>query len=109
MKEVFRNGDSALVGLYQSILEDAGIPTFVQNASEQEPSFSVFTGDCPILNVVNDKDYPEAMELLLSLKSASTKNQRIGSARQAAMRLEAATSTACWKCQSVRGAASSQP
>ena len=35
MKEVFRSSDAGRVGLYQSILEDAGIGTFVRNSSTQ--------------------------------------------------------------------------
>lgn len=70
MKTVFQDSDSALLGLYQSILEDAGIRTIVHNLD----AFHAFAGSgstaftalstFPELRVLDDEDYPQAIELL---------------------------------------------
>jgi len=74
MKEVFRNADSAWVGLYQSILEAAEIPTFVYNLGTlQMPVAGLAVALFPLpiffpaLYVLDDDDYPEAMEILRSI------------------------------------------
>ncbi len=79
MKEVFRHADSALVGLYQSILDDAEIPTFVANARTQQSlvggllvAFFPLPIFFPTLYVLNDDDYSEAMNILLSIREADT-------------------------------------
>jgi len=71
MKEVFRHSDAARVALLQTVLESAGFPTFVRNASTQQTLVAgVITAICPLpdfwpaLCVMNDDDYPNAMELL---------------------------------------------
>ena len=75
MKEVFRNADSGLVGLYQSILENAGIQTFIGNTSTQQSlvaglatAFFPLPLFFPVLYVLNDPDYAEAMTILRELK-----------------------------------------
>jgi Putative prokaryotic signal transducing protein len=105
MKEVFRNADSALVGLYQSILEDAGIPTFVHNTSTQQmPVAGLLTAICPLpqffptLNVLNDEDYPEAMQLLLSPAAEDLMEWTCSACGETAP----GNFTTCWKCQSGR-------
>ena len=71
MKEVFRHSDAALVGVYQSVLESAGIQTFVRNADTQQALVGgLLTAIFPLpdfwptLCVMNDDDYPMAMDLL---------------------------------------------
>lgn len=65
MREVFVNQDHARVGLYKSVLDDAGIPNFVRNETSSNsltemPSPLFF----PALCVLNDEDYDEAMRIL---------------------------------------------
>ena len=48
VKEVFRPADSALVGLYQSILEDAEIATFIGNLTTQQSLLGVITAFFPL-------------------------------------------------------------
>ena len=71
MKEIIRRPDAALVAVYQSLLESAGIQTFTRNSNTQQ----AIVGDLltalfplpefwPTLCVMNDDDYPAAMELL---------------------------------------------
>lgn len=77
MKEVFRNADSGLVSLYQSILDDAEIVSFVQNTGTQQSLVggllvAIFPIPLfyPTLYVLRDEDYAEAMTLLSSMKEA---------------------------------------
>lgn len=108
VKEVFRHADSALVGLYQSILEDAKIATFVANTGTQQSLVAgLLTAICPLpiffptLYVMRDDDYPEAMTILRSIKNKFTfddeewKCTRCGENSPSAF-------TSCWKCQSPR-------
>ena len=64
MKEVFVNQDHARVGLYKSVLDEAGIANFVRNGAANNitelPSPLFF----PTLCVVRDEDYDEAMRIL---------------------------------------------
>jgi len=63
MKELFRERDLIQVTYYQSILEAAGIPTFVrnENLSVTEVSIPDFF---PALCVVNDTDFDQAVEII---------------------------------------------
>ena len=77
MKEVYRSNDTGMLGLYQSILDDAGIAHFVRNESTQPASvggparaFFPLPDFWPALCVVDDDDYPAAMELLYSVPNA---------------------------------------
>ena len=107
MKEVFRHADSALVGLYPSMLEDAGIRTIVHNETQQLPVAGLLTAICPLpqffptLSVLNDEDYPEAMRILLDLKDAP-----IGTAGEwtcsGCGELVPDNFSACWKCENLR-------
>lgn len=79
MNEVFRHSDSALVGLYQSVLEDAGLPTFVRNSDTQQALVGSLVAAIlplpefwPVLCVVDDDDYEEAMALLRSTPSSDS-------------------------------------
>lgn len=66
MKELFRERDYTKVGYFQSVLEDAGIPSIVRNKHltmsglTEIPIPEFF----PALCVINDEDYDRAMELI---------------------------------------------
>src|SRR5205085_752020 len=64
MREVFVNQDHARVGFYKSVLEEAGIATFIRNEMANNitemPSPLFF----PALCVLQDEDYDEAMRIL---------------------------------------------
>lgn len=71
MKEVFRHSNAGFVNLRQSVLESAGIPTFVRNLNTQQalvgdPLTALFPIPefWPTLCVVDDNDYARAMEVL---------------------------------------------
>src|SRR4051812_12049967 len=103
MKEVFRNGDAALVGMYKSLLEDAGIACFIYNLNTQQSMFGLAMAVLPLpdffpaLCVVNDDDYAEAMAILTSpgIPGADWKCPACGEAVPAEL-------AACWKCQTAR-------
>lgn len=65
MKELFRERDYTRIGYYQSVLEEAGIPTHVRNKDlvglmTEVPIPEFF----PALCVVHDEDHPRALQLL---------------------------------------------
>ena len=78
MKEVFRNSDAGLVSLYQSVLENAGLCTFVRNAETQQALvLGIITAILPLpdfwptLCVMDDEDHPAAMEILRNVKHSA--------------------------------------
>lgn len=108
MIEVFRNADSALVGLYQSILEDAKIQTYVRNDSTQQAlvadlATAIFPLPIffPTLCVVNDEDYPTALEIIRGLKAESSSPGESWACAQCGEAVPANFDT-CWNCQSSR-------
>ncbi len=67
MREVFCHQDSARVGLYQSILQEAGIPSFIRNGHTNN-TVSPTPNFYPALCVVNDDQYAAALELLQNVE-----------------------------------------
>ena len=69
MKEIFGHRDGSMVGHYQSILEQAGIPCFIRN--ENAAALSELQGPAfyPVL-CVDDEFYNDAMELLRPIYEA---------------------------------------
>ena len=64
MKVIYVNADYTRVGFYQSVLEAAGISCFIRNAVANgitEIPIPIFY---PTLCVLNDEDYPRAVEEL---------------------------------------------
>ena len=106
MKEVFRHADSARVCLYQSILEHAGIETFVYNTGTQQSlvgglmvAFFPLSIFFPTLVVIRDEDYEEAMEILRGIRE--TRSNSIGEWTCAKCREVVPDSLSeCWNCQS---------
>ena len=75
MKEVFVHHDPTVVGFQKSILEEAGIACFIRNENTSASLGAGFFGLVqspifdPVLCIVDDERYEEAMALL---KSAAT-------------------------------------
>jgi len=67
MRQVYTNQDSTQVGYYKSILDEAGILSFIQNEFSNNPKVAgaVFF---PSLCVIKDADYDEAIRILKSLQ-----------------------------------------
>jgi hypothetical protein len=71
MKEVFRAPSPAQVAVRQALLEDAGMACFVRNETMQQAipgglmvALFPLPDFWPTLCVIDDVDYPDAMELL---------------------------------------------
>ena len=82
MTEVFRHSGAGLVCLRQSLLESAGIQTYIRNLNTQQSLVSgLITAFFPIpefwpaLCVVDDEDYAEAMALLNGASEAGPAGQ----------------------------------
>jgi hypothetical protein len=108
MREIFRNADSAWVGLYQSILEDADILTFVYNLSSlQLPAAGLLVAFFPLplffptLCVVNDGDYEEAMEILQSVRAGGLQDTEHWNCERCGEVIPG-NFTKCWNCDSAR-------
>jgi hypothetical protein len=108
MKEIFRNADSAWVGLYQSILEDAEIPTFVYNLNAlQLPAAGLAVAFFPLplffptLCVLNDGDYEEAMQILHSVPAQGIEQAKQWNCGECGEAIPD-NFTRCWKCESAR-------
>lgn len=104
MKEVIRHSDSARVALYQSLLESAGIQTFIRNASTQQsliggllPALFPSPEFWPTLCVMSDEDYIAAMDLLRDLEEAGKAGQPEWICPQCGEAIPGHF-TACWNC-----------
>ena len=64
MKELFRERDLTRVHYYQSILEAAGIPTFLRNENVSTTRGVSIPDFFPALCVVDDADYEQAVEVI---------------------------------------------
>jgi len=109
VKEVFRHADSALVGLYQSILEDAEIATFIGNLTTQQALLTgVITAFFPVplffptLYVLRDEDYPEAIDILQSILRSPAAEGEDWNCVECGETVPG-NFAACWKCQAARG------
>jgi Putative prokaryotic signal transducing protein len=108
MKEIFRNSDSVWVGLYQSILEDADIPTFVYNLNAlQLPVAGLAVAFFPLplffptLCVVDDGDYEDAMQILHSVQETGLMQAEQWTCKVCGEAIPD-NFTRCWKCEAAR-------
>jgi hypothetical protein len=98
MKELFVNQDSARVGYFKSVLDEASILNIIQNEnSHNEPNPLFF----PTLCVMNDEDYPRAMELLGAMYYAQPSTGREWKCPSCGELVPDNFET-CWKCQASR-------
>ena len=108
MKEVFRSPNAGRIGLYQSILDDAGIPHFVRNATTQQTIVGgVMTALLPLpdfwpaLCVLDDEDYPEAIELLNAVREIASQDLQDWTCAACGESVPGHF-TSCWSCQTDR-------
>ena len=101
MREVFYNQDHARVGFYKSVLEEAGIPNFVRNELANNitdmPSPLFF----PVLCVVHDEDYDEAMRILGEIYYQQPTQRAEWRCQKCGEELPG-TFDSCWQCGAVR-------
>lgn len=76
MKELFREQDFTRVGYFQTVLEGEGIRTHIRNQDLAGAGLSEMPipDFFPALCVVNDEDYPRAIEILRRHAEESAKN-----------------------------------
>ncbi len=70
MRTVYTSRDSTQVGYYKSILDEAGIVSFIQNENTNNPEVSG-ANFYPSLCVIDDKDFEAAISLLKSEQATS--------------------------------------
>lgn len=98
MKELLREREVFRISYFQSLLEAAGIETFIKNKdlSTLEVSIPVFF---PALCVVNDTDYNTALKIIkedmLRSENASTEEIMCDSCNEKSP----ASFDTCWNCQ----------
>lgn len=97
MREIFTDQDSAIVGHYKSVLDSAGIPSFIRNGLSNNlltgmPSPVMFPTLC-----VDDDDYDKAMELLRAIHRPQT-NDAPDWICAACKEAVPGTFDTCWKC-----------
>jgi len=63
MREVYSNPDFTRVGYYKSVLDEAGITSFIQNETTVGAIGAAFP---PCLCVTDDSDYDEAIRVIKS-------------------------------------------
>jgi hypothetical protein len=107
MRKIYENVEFTQVGYFQSILEEAGIPSFLKNLGASAgmgeiPFIEVF----PELWVVNDEDYERAIEVLEPYyqPQAEPVNAPNWSCPSCGVEVEG-NFEECWKCGSSRPAA----
>ena len=71
MKELYTSTDSSRIGLCQSVLESAGIASFVQNESSPWLGNMMSPAVQPTLCLIDDSRYEEAVELLKPYQESS--------------------------------------
>lgn len=102
MKEVFGSRDGSMVGHYQSILQQAEIPSFIRN--ENAAALSELQGPAfyPVL-CVDDEYYDAAMELLRPIYEAQHTEVPVADwvCPQCGETVPGSFEL-CWNCQQVR-------
>ena len=99
MREVFANLSSAEVNLRRTMLEDAGIPTFVRNEALSLLTNAFIGPFQPALCVVDDDQYDEAMTVLRALQEPQAGADWVCPGCQEVV---PGSFDSCWKCETVR-------
>ena len=106
MKAVFSNIDGALLGLYQSILDEAEIPYSLGNGSSLKTGNAGFAAGItempsldfwPTLYVLRDEDWARAHELLLAASEATPVKKSDWQCPRCHQTVPA-NFTSCWNC-----------
>jgi hypothetical protein len=102
MKEVFVHQDHAQVGLYKSVLDAAGISSYIRN----EYSHQIVTPRptdlfYPTLCVVNDEDYERALEIIAERQAPEAPAGPDWTCADCGEEVPG-TFGSCWKCGALR-------
>jgi len=100
MREVYTSQEPALVGYYKSFLDEAGILSFIRN--EYSNNQNVSGAMCfPVLCIINDADYDEAIRVLKSHQSQE--NTRVDEWKcPSCSEINPPNFELCWNCHSPR-------
>jgi hypothetical protein len=100
VREVFTSQDFTQVGYYKSILDEAGISSFIRNENGGNPMMSgaMFL---PALCIVQDADYDEAVRILKSRQFQETAGGADW-ACPACSEKNPSNFELCWNCNSPR-------
>ncbi|MGH9562568.1 MAG: DUF2007 domain-containing protein [Terracidiphilus sp.] len=102
MKEIFTHIDSARVGLFKSLLEEAGIGCFVRNEISTNMVTAVpIPALYPALCVVDDADFDRAVAILRDYQKVSLPLGGEWTCPHC-QALVPASFDSCWKCERER-------
>lgn len=101
MREIYVNPDYTRVGFYKSALDEAGIPNHIRNAVSNGITEIPIPLFYPTLCVMNDEDYPRAMEILGRIHYA--RHTRLPDWRCPKCQASVPGNfELCWRCEEVR-------
>ena len=103
MREVYSHQDPTEVGYYKSILDEAGIVSYIRNdsAATQGLSGAAFF---PILCVADEADYQEAIDVLKAVRNRDAA-PGIEWKCPSCAEINPPNFELCWNCKTVRPAA----
>jgi hypothetical protein len=100
MRDVFTSPDSSRVGLYCTILKEAGFNVFIRNESVSgaEAVIPIFY---PSLSIMDDERYEEAKAMIAEHLNAPV-SQAVDWTCPQCHELVPGTFDSCWKCETIR-------
>ncbi len=100
MIELFRERDLTQVTYYQSLLEAAGIPTFLRNENLSTTEGVSIPDFFPALCIVNDTDRSAATELIRNHLKQTQTTPSVDITCGSCGELSPGNFGSCWNCQS---------
>ena len=101
MREIFTDTDSARVGLFQSLLEEAGIGTFLKNQYSNNMIAGGGRMSDVVLCVVNDHEYNAALEIIKEAATAGEEQAEDWICSKCGESVPGSFDR-CWSCQETR-------
>lgn len=102
MRELYTSIDSSRIGFYKSVLDEAGIPCFIQNETTSQLVNMLAMVFQPTLCIINDEQYEQALALLRPLHDQAPPLSEEEWTCPACKESNPATFDLCWKCQAAR-------
>ena len=102
MRELYTSMDSARIGFYKSILDEAGIPCFIQNETTSQLVNMLAMVFQPTLCITNDAQYEDALALLKPLHDQSLPTLEEEWVCPQCKETNPGAFELCWKCQTIR-------
>ena len=103
MTQIFAHPDSTVVGLYQSIVAEAGIPCFVRDEVSLDPLITIpLPAHLPTLCVNEDADAERAVEVIREYQRGIASDTSADWVCSVCGESVPGTFSTCWKCQAAR-------